>query len=540
MKHLLSASVLLLLAVAGVGPGRAQPAAKAEPAAKAPAHEAAPLVVWNRPIVTFRAPIGSMTPRERAANAARRIEDVPDELLSGAVQARKSRVGDLEGYLISVEHHLAFGLLAEDLDPLANESLETAANNATERLREVLQARAAQRSLPLLLRGVGLSLAALLGLAVFLRLLVWLRRRLLAQLDPAAGHLTRLQLFEIDFRHHFLAAETRLINLTTWIIGLAAAYLAVTFALSQFPYTQPWGAALGNYLLAIVRDLAHGAVGALPGLGAIAIIFVATRFLVRLLSNLFHQVEAGHIQVSWLLPETARATRRLVVVLTWLFALTVAYPYFPGSNSEAFKGLSVLVGLMISLGSAGVVNQVMSGLVVLYARAVRTGDYVKIGEVEGVVAELGALSTKVVTRRKEEITIPNALLLAAATTNYSRHASAEGALVATPVTIGYDAPWRQVHALLLLAAERTPGVRKEPRAFVQQKALSDFYVEYVLTFAIDRAEDRLPVLSDLHAQIQDAFNEFGVQIMSPHYEIQPPATIVVPPEKWHAAPAQPQ
>ena len=302
------------------------------------------------------------------------------------------------------------------------------------------------------------------------------------------------------------------------------------------------GLAAEERVAAIERRLAlagfaRAALGALPGFGMVVLIFLIARYVARLSGAFFERVERGTVSVAWLDPETARATRRIFGVLIWFFAIAVAYPLVPGSSSDAFKGLSVFVGVVASLGSAGVANQIMSGLVVIYSRAIQTGDYVRIGEHEGVVAELGVLSTKLLTRRKEEISIPNALLVGTATLNWSRRAGSEGAIAATSVTIGYDAPWRQVHALLLLAAERTPGVKPAPRPLVLQKALSDFFVEYQLLVHIERPQDRIPILSELHAQIQDAFNEYGVQIMSPHFEAQPDRQIVVPKMQWTAAPA---
>jgi small-conductance mechanosensitive channel len=177
--------------------------------------------------------------------------------------------------------------------------------------------------------------------------------------------------------------------------------------------------------------------------------------------------------------------------------------------------------------------------VLVFSRAFKPGDYVRVGEAEGVVSQLGALSTKIVTRRREEITIPNAVLTGNNVTNYSRLTGEHGAIAATTVTIGYDAPWRQVHAMLLLAASRTQGVRGSPQAFVVQRALSDFYVEYELCVHLERPELRVPVLSRLHANIQDAFNEHGVQIMSPHFEAQPEGRVTVDRSQWHAAPARP-
>jgi small-conductance mechanosensitive channel len=222
----------------------------------------------------------------------------------------------------------------------------------------------------------------------------------------------------------------------------------------------------------------------------------------------------------------------------WVLAIIVAYPYMPGSETEAFKGVSVFVGLMLTLGSSGLVNQIVSGFTVTYSRAVRLGDFVKIGDVEGTVTHLGLLSTKIKTLLLEEVTIPNALVASQTATDYSRFAESEGVFTPTSVTIGYDAPWRQVHSLLLLAAERTPGLRKEPKPRVFQASLEDFYVKYTLWVSLERQESRLITFDTLHSNIQDLFNEYGVQIMSPNYLADPAAPKVVPRKDWYAAPAK--
>jgi small-conductance mechanosensitive channel len=218
--------------------------------------------------------------------------------------------------------------------------------------------------------------------------------------------------------------------------------------------------------------------------------------------------------------------------------MTVAYPYIPGSNTDAFKGVSVLLGLMLSLGSAGFVNQLMSGLVVIYSRALRQGEFVRIGDDVGIVSEIGMLSTKILTYKREEITIPNGVMVGARIVNYSRQASGPGAVLGTTVTIGYGAPWRLVHAMLLQAAAETDGVRQDPPPRVIQRALSDFHVEYELIFNVDDPAKRLAILSELHTHIQDNFNEEGVQIMTPHYESQPNERVFVPKSQWFPKPRE--
>jgi len=222
-----------------------------------------------------------------------------------------------------------------------------------------------------------------------------------------------------------------------------------------------------------------------------------------------------------------------------LFAIVMTYPYMPGSQTDAFKGVSVFLGLMITLGSSGLVNHIMSGFMLTYSRAVRMGDFVRIGDVEGTVTHLGVLSVKVRTPFHEDVTIPNAVVVSQTTTDYSRYGDAQGVFTPTSVTIGYDAPWRQVQELLLLAAGRTPGLRREPKPMVLQEALQDFYVKYTLIVCLERQESRPFTLHALHAHIQDLFNEYGVQIMSPNYVLDPAAPKVVPKDHWFATPARP-
>jgi small-conductance mechanosensitive channel len=225
----------------------------------------------------------------------------------------------------------------------------------------------------------------------------------------------------------------------------------------------------------------------------------------------------------------------------WLFAVAMAYPYLPGSETEAFKGLSVLVGLMLSLGASNLVGQLASGLILTYTRTFHNGEYVRIDQHEGTVMSLGTFTTRIRTGMGEELTISNSQVLGAVTHNYSRAVKGRGFIIDTTVTIGYDTPWRQVYAMLVEAARRTPGVLADPPPQVFQIALSDFYPEYRLVCQAvpDQPRPRAEVMSLLHANVQDVFNEHGVQIMSPHYLGDPESAKIVPPSHWYAPPAKP-
>jgi len=365
------------------------------------------------------------------------------------------------------------------------------------------------------------------------------RRFLTARLFLASeAHLQRASRMGLDLRRYALLAAKYAVDALAFGIGALLAYLWLTFVFVQFPYSAPWGGRLSGYLLDLFRFIGTSILDAIPAFFTVLVILLVARVLTRLVEQFFVAVQQGRFRTAWFEAETAEATRRIVVTVIWVFALTAAFPFIPGSDSAAFRGIGVLAGVMLSLGSAGIVNQAMSGLVIVYSRAFREGEFVRVGDYEGTVVRRGSLSTKIRNVANEEVTLPNGVVTASAIVNYTRLCGGAGALVSTMVTIGYDAPWRQVHALLELAASRTPGLRREPKPYVVQRALSDFYVEYQLVAHAERSDDRPLALSRLHTAIQDAFNEHGVQIMSPHYLGQPAAAVVVPRDRWSPPPVK--
>jgi small-conductance mechanosensitive channel len=328
------------------------------------------------------------------------------------------------------------------------------------------------------------------------------------------------------------------VRFAAWLVALFLVYTWTGFVLRRFPYTRPWGEALRHNLLAALGGFGASLLRAIPGLLFVALIFVLARLAVRIVRAFFEAAHLGRVTLGWVDQATARPTGRLISWLIWLLALVAAYPYIPGSESEAFKGVGVFVGLMLSIGSSGIVNQAVSGLMLMYTRALRPGEFVQVAETEGTVKSVGFLTTRIETLRREEISIPNAVIAANVTRNYSRLATEGGVRIATKVTIGYDAPWRQVHAMLQLAATRTSGIARDSEARVLQTALLDFYVEYTLLVTVADPSRRPAVLSELHANIQDVFNENGVQIMSPNYEADPAQPKVVASAEWFRAPAR--
>lgn len=536
MKSLLLLGALLSLFMFASSPAMAEDSTSVEGVLGEPAQ----LKIANRPIMTFHATLLGETPAARAKRAAA----VVDEALQGADDTLEVRVEPvLNSYLILLGDRRAFIIAPLDVLP-GSVSVREAAEQAASNLRTVVTETGQARSLHFLLKAAGYS-----ALATFIYLLLLkgtraIRRKLLGLLLPLMGkhsqvfRVGQMPLFDLQNLYYLV---DRLLWLLYWLLLLLFSYQWMSFVLSQFPYTRPWGESLNVYLLRLVDYLLSGILDAIPGVAvALSIFFIArgvSGFCKRALERMSRP---GTLR--WLTAETLQPTTRLVSLAIWLFALVMAYPYLPGSDSDAFKGLSVLLGLMISLGATSVVGQGVAGLILTYTRTLRVGEFVRVGEYEGTVMEVGMFTTTIRTGLGEVLTIPNSMITGSVTKNYSRIVVGQGYIVDTVVTIGYDTPWRQVHAMLVEAARRTHGILEQPAPQVFQTALSDFYPEYRLVAQAVPSEPRprAELLSMLHANIQDVFNEYGVQIMSPHYLADPQEAKFVPPERWHMAPAVPE
>jgi len=516
----------------------AKPVEKITAAAKAgdPALSPATLKIQNRPIVTLRGTMLGYTPKQRVEAAEARIQLLIERGETHPVSA----VARPEGMMVRIGDKGVFVVTPADINEPAGESLDEVSNRAAQNLTQALKEVDEATHGELVLRAIGLAVAATVILVLALATIRRVHRWLSAHLADVVG--PRLKTLAIGgFTQHIegiILFIRGVVGLTAWFLVIVSLYLWLTFSLTKFPYSRPWGEQLHNYMIDGIKAILLTVVDFIPGLVIVAVIFLITRFLARLARLFFDAIESGHVTVPGLYAETAQPTRRIVTVILWLFSLVMMYPYLPGSDSNAFKGVSVFVGLLLSIGSAGTVNQAVSGLMLMYSRALRVGDYVQIGETVGTVVALGMFSTRIRTPWSEIVSLPNAVIVGTTTKNYSREEETGGALLTTTVTIGYNAPWRQVHAMLIEAAGRTEGLLKEPPPLVLQRSLSDYYVEYMLGTRIAEPQTRIAVLDVLHRNIQDVFNEYGVQIMSPHYMADPAEKVWVPKENWYEAPAK--
>ncbi len=391
-----------------------------------------------------------------------------------------------------------------------------------------------------LLAGGKRALVATAILAILLVLVVRLARRLDALIER---HVRRrfaslgIQSLQLVSAERIWGALRGALRGARALAILALVFFYMEYVLGLFPWTRASAHRLGGYVIGPLASMGRALVAEIPDLIFLAILVVVVRFALRLIRLFFDAVARQEVTFAQFDPAWAWPTYRLVRVAVVAFAVVVAYPYIPGSGSAAFKGISVFLGVIFSLGSSSTIANIIAGYTMTYRRAFRVGDRVRIGEAMGDVTEIRLQVTHLRTVKNEEVIVPNSSILNSEIVNYSTFARAQGLILHTTVGIGYEVPWRQVEAMLLLAAERTTGLLREPPPFVLQKSLGDFAVNYELNASCDDAQAMAPLYTALHRNVLDVFNEYGVQIMTPAYEGDPEQPKVVPKEQWHASPA---
>jgi small-conductance mechanosensitive channel len=401
---------------------------------------------------------------------------------------------------------------------------------------EYRQSRRGDALLKAGLYGAGATALLALAIAVLLVLNRWLDKALSRRLKTRV-HAVGIQSFEILRSETIWKAFHGLVRVIGVATVVVSAYAYLHYVLALFPWTR----SISNGLFALAAGTAEHmgkSVGAvIPDILILVIIFYLAQFVLRRTQYFFDAVAQKRVAFAQFEPEWALPTYKLVRVLILAFALIVAYPYIPGSESAAFKGISIFIGLVLSLGSSTAISNLIAGYLMTYRRVFKVGDRVKVGDVTGEVIAIRLQVTHLRTIKNEEVTIPNSQILNGDVTNFSSMAGTRGLILHTTVGIGYETPWRQVEAMLRVAAERTSGVLGDPQPFILLIQLGDFAVTYELNVYIRDPHLVARINADLHRHILDVFNEYGVQIMTPAYEGDPDEPKVVPRAQWYAAPA---
>ncbi len=529
---------LAVLAVAPVGAQVPQPAAgtpMAEDVGAIPPR--APVIVDGITLFNVRG-VSAYPAEQRAADISRRIAEVADDPTVSLDSLTVVQAADWDevhaGGKRVVSVFDSDARLEAVTRPVAARAYAAGIRAAIERYR---RDREPARLTDAALKAVGATLA----LAALLVGLAWLHRRLRARVE--ARYRARVKGVQVS-TFQFVRAERvwqAVIGVGTvaWAAAaLVAAYVYLQYVLTSFPWTRGLGLGLAGMIVVPLRFLANGAISTFPKLVFLAVFIFITRYLLKIIHLFFDAVGAGTVTLGTFAPEWAAPTYKLVRLLVLALAAVVAYPYVPGAQTDAFKGVSLFIGVVFSLGSSSFIGNVIAGYSMTYRQTFRAGDIVRIGGHVGAVEAAGLMVTRLRTPKNEEVIVPNSQILGADVVNYSTLAKQRGLILHTTVGIGYETPWRQVEAMLLEAAERTEGLLKEPAPFVLQTALGDFAVTYEINVHSDTPALMPRLYTALHRNILDVFNEYGVQIMTPAYEGDPAEPKLVPREGWYQAPAK--
>lgn len=469
-------------------------------------------------VICFRQGIGPFSARERAEAVGIRIKTLAadPQFDPESVEIRKH----FEFIDIAAGNIIITSLVSGDIDADGPEDRDAAAESLR---KQVLSAIAAQRALTSptrLLRSIAYFLLVSFLLVGLLFLLKKFYARVYLTIENSHGRYIkslRIQSFE-------LLNSTRIIAVILWmakasriLLTFMLIYIYVPLVLSIFPWTSNWAPKLLSYILAPLKTIWAVVTAYIPNLFFIFAIALLTRYLLKFVRFLFHELEVGNLQVNGFYREWADPTYKLVRILIFAFAFVMTFPYLPGSSSPAFQGISVFLGLLLSFGSSSAIANVIAGIVITYMRPFKLGDRVKIADTTGDIIEKNLLVTRIRSIKNVEITVPNSMVLGSHIINYSSTAEQEGLVLTTTVTMGYDVPWRQVHQLLKQAANRTDLIVREKEPFVLQTALDDFNVAYELNAYTHSPNKMAIIYSELHQNIQDCFNEAKIEIMSPHY-----------------------
>jgi small-conductance mechanosensitive channel len=438
---------------------------------------------------------------------------------------------------ISAEDTVLATIRDQDVDTSVATNRQEMAELMASNIRKAIHSDRTLTSPKALLWAAGYTALATIGLILILMLFSRLFPKIYAIIRSNEGRIIR----SIKIQSYELLNSARIISFLLWlaqatrvILTVITFYIYIPLVLSFFPLTANWAPKLYGYIVNPLHTIFNVIIAYIPNLFFVIAIALVTRYLMKLVRFFFQEIELGSLEIQGFFKEWAEPTYKLIRVLIIAFAFIMAFPYLPGSDSPAFQGVSVFLGILLSLGSSSAVANIVAGVVITYMRPFKLGDRVKIADTMGDVIEKTLLVTRIRSIKNVDVTIPNSMVLGSHIINYSSMAQSEGLVLNTTITIGYDAPWRKIHELLKEAAKRTELISNEREAFVLQTALNDFYVSYELNAYTCHPNKMALIYSQLHQNIQDCFNEAGVEIMSPHYSTLRDGNETTTPENYRS------
>ncbi len=464
---------------------------------------------------------GSLLAEERADIITRRLNTIANDS-NIEIADDKFDLDDRGDIIVILFNNKTLITITGDDAIAAESSRQQLAEEYLKSLKKALKAYRLERRPFYWVIGVICTVISLLILLLILKIFDFIFPYINSHLEAWQGTLIpsiRIKNLELLSAEKLTQAFKTLLKIVRIIVSFFILYIFVPIVLGFFPQTRKLGNLLFDYLIRAIKTVFSGLIGYLPNIFVVGVIIYLTYYILRFLKFIFNEIETGNLQFSGFYPEWAQPTYRLLSWLTIMLAAVFTFPYLPGFNSPAFKGVSAFAALLFTLGSTGVVSNTVSGLVLIYTRAFQLCDRVKIGDAVGDVLEKNLLVTRIRTVKNVVITIPNSVIINSNVINYSalKRDLQRPLILHTTITLGYDVPWRTVHQVLIAAAQSTNYILKTPLPFVLQTGLNDFYVSYEINAYTNESTKMSAIYSELHQNIQDKCNEADIEILSPHY-----------------------
>ncbi len=491
-----------------------------------------PVSLLSRRLFYIYTRVGSFSAAERAQATSKRIREFYDDAFFDADSLQVVQNEVIYDIVYQNDRDI---MSVTELDALwYNEDAATLANDYLLRIRQAVISAREENSVGNWLKRAGHISLIIAGICIIIYVVNRLFRRIAAGLGKHQEKYfkgIRIRQTQILSTAQHYKAAMQVNNIVRILIIILSLYIALPLLFGLFTQTRGFAEVLWSWITKPVKVLFSDVVTFLPNVFTIAVIFIITRYLIRVIRYFASGIDKDTIHIEGFYREWAWPTYHIIKFLIYAFMFVVIFPYLPGSNSPAFRGVSVFLGVLLSLGSSSAISNIIAGLVITYMRPYKIGNRVKIGDVEGDVIEKTMLVTRIRTIKNEDVTVPNSTVLNTATVNYSANTQPTGLIIHTTVTIGYAVPWKDMHKALIDAALRTDLVLKQPAPFVLQTSLDDFFVSYQINAYTKEANRQAEIYSSIHQHIQDVCNERGIEIMSPHYHaIRDGNTVSIPPD----------
>ena len=483
----------------------------------AQAADCMPVIFFEKPIVCLKQGSGTSSVSERVFLIEKRLDNIGEDLKLDPSEI--SITAENEDLHVNLNDYYILTFRPGDFDHPMTESFDVASQTVVENLKKIMIEMRAQKGPQTLIKGAIYTAIASLVLIIVLIILSKVFARIFNLIEVKGKTIPSLKIqnWEVLNSARVISFILVIVRIIKTLLTLLALYIYIPLVMSFFPATAPMAPYIFNFIANPLKNIFQSIVNFIPNFFIILVIGFFTTYTLKLIYFFFDEIERGNIEFKGFYKEWAMPSYTLIKTLVIAFSLVVIFPYIPGSDSSAFKGVSVFFGILLSIGSSSSIANLVAGVVITYMRPFQVGDIVKINDTMGKVTEKNLLITRILSNKNVDITVPNSMILGSHISNYSNHAQNGELIVSVKIACGYEVPWQKIHKLLEEAALKTPLVSPTPAPFIWHSIIEDYYMIYELNVYTSHAESMGRINSGLNQNIQDVFHQNGIEMVAPAY-----------------------